>query len=168
MAEKYQVRIRNKSITEWGRWHACFAGTRADGLPRYRPSPVSQICNQTTTECLPSLQTHPIFTRTEKEQQQQSVDSSISFSSRFFFPEQKSKRTKSSSSRSTHPTAIVRLHFGLLLLLKTPNPICQWFQFWLLFNFNSGVSFFYLAYQFDDRFAGNGNGKRKFTSPFFY
>lgn len=91
MAEKYQVRIRNKSITEWGRWHACFAGTRADGLPRYRPSPVSQICNKTTTECLPSLQTHPIFTRTEKEQQQQSVDSSISFSSRFFFSRTKNQ-----------------------------------------------------------------------------
>jgi hypothetical protein len=30
------------------------------------------------------ITTHPIFTRTEKEQQQ-SVDSSISFSSRFFF-----------------------------------------------------------------------------------
>jgi hypothetical protein len=35
------------------------------------------------------ITTHPIFTRTEKEQQQQSVDSSISFSSRFFFQNKK-------------------------------------------------------------------------------
>lgn len=83
MAENYQVRIRNKSITEWGRWHACFAGTRADGLPRYRPSPVSQM-QQNNNRMSTLITTHPIFTRTEKEQQQ-SVDSSISFSSRFFF-----------------------------------------------------------------------------------
>jgi hypothetical protein len=43
----------------------------------------------------------------------------------------------------------------------------QWFCFGCC-SISIREYLFYLAYQFDDRFAGNGNGKRKFTSPFFY
>lgn len=78
-------------------------------------------CNKTTTECLPSLQRTPFLHEPKKNSSSLSI---LLFLFQVdFFSRTKTQRTKSSSSRSTHPTAIVRLHFGLLLL-KTPNPIC--------------------------------------------
>jgi hypothetical protein len=102
------------------------------------------------------ITTHPIFTRTEKEQQQ-SVDSSISFSSRFFFQnknptDEKLVQSINTSHRDRSPP------FWASSSPQTPNPICldpsaSDFSFGCC-SISIREYLFYLAYQFDDRFAG--------------
>jgi hypothetical protein len=128
-------------------------------------------CNKTTTECLPSLQRTP-FLHVQKKNSSSSLSIllflfQVDFFSRTKNPtDEKLVQSINTSHRDRSPP------FWASSSPQTPNPICldpsaSDFSFGCC-SISIREYLFYLAYQFDDRFAGNGNGKRKFTSPFFY